>query len=233
MSRTSAVLLLVAASLASCAPSADSASGAEDPVVEPGGKVLGRDAAAYSILWWQWAMSMPSGMRAYEDPDGSRCATNQSGNVWFLAGTSGSSVVQRRCTVPPRTYLFFPVINMLYYSPANAHHPCDRVRAGAAANNDALQYAIVKIDGKPVPDVRRFRVAAPECFDVFADASYVRDSKAFYPAASDGFWLMLKPLSPGEHHISVRANYANPHGDRFGEMVQYFDYDIDVRSSAL
>jgi len=75
--------------------------------------------------------------------------------------------------------------------------------------------------------VKRFRVRSEPCFDVFARATYIDDSKAYTPAASDGYWLMLEPPSPGRHRLSVRANYMNPH-EAFCKMIQYFDYDIDV-----
>jgi hypothetical protein len=203
------------------------------PVLAPAKRVLGKTAEDYSISWWQWAMANPPGSRAYEDRDGSRCAENQGGSVWYLAGTNGKSVVERHCRVPAQVHLFFPVINMLYYSRVGGHPTCDAVRAGAAANNDALQHAIVKLDGKIVPDVTRFRARGRDCFDAFERASYVRDRPARYPAASDGYWIMLKPLSPGTHHLSVRANYANPDGDNFGEMVQYFDYVLEVGGAGI
>ncbi len=99
-------------------------------------------------------------------------------------------------------------------------------------NNDHLQYAIVKIDGVIVPDVKRLRARTEQCFDAFVGATYIDDSKAYAPAASDGYSLMLAPPPAGHHHLSVRANYLNPQ-KAFGEMIQYFDYDIDVVDPAI
>ena len=31
----------------------------------------------------------------------------------------------------------------------------------------------------------------------------------YYPAASDGYWLMLPPLSKGRHVLRVDAHYNN------------------------
>lgn len=209
--------------------SAGAASAAEPAsVVAPAAKVAGATSAEWSTKWWQWAMSTPPGTRPYEDATGSQCAEGQQGSVWFLAGTHGDSVVNRTCTIPKGKYIFFPVINMVYYSMRDRHVACDAVRASASANNDHLQYAIVKIDGIVVPDVKRFRARAEGCFDAFARAPYAGKPGAFAPAASDGFWIMLNPPQTGRHHISVRANYANPDGDRYGEMVQYFDYTLEV-----
>ncbi|MEO7324834.1 MAG: hypothetical protein ABIW82_08395 [Dokdonella sp.] len=192
-------------------------------------KVAGATSAEWSAKWWQWAMSTPPGTRPYEDLTGAQCADGQQGPVWFLAGTSGGSVVNRTCTVPKGKYIFFPVINMLYYSPRDQHAACDDVRARASANNDHLQHAIVTIDDVLVPDVKRFRARADGCFDTFSRAPYAGKPGVFAPAASDGFWIMLIPPKIGRHHLSVRANYANPDGDQYGgEMIQYFDYTLDV-----
>lgn len=196
-------------------------------VMPPTAKVAGKNAADYSAAWWQWAFARRDGMRAYDDPTGVLCAEGQQGPVWFLAGTSGSDVAKRHCNVPKGKYVFLPVISMIMYSPRGQHLPCADVQAGAAANNDRLQHAIVKIDGVVVTDVARFRARTEECFDAFARADYVDDPKAYAPAASDGYWLMLKPPTVGRHHLSIRANYANPQA-AFGEMIQYFDYDIEI-----
>ena len=198
----------------------------------PDARVAGKSASEWSAAWWQWAFAQPDGLRAYQDPTGAACTQGQQGAVWFLAGTSGSDAVKRRCAVPKGKYLFFPVINMVNFSPRGAHLPCAEVQAGAAANNDHLQHAIVKLDGVVVPDVARFRARTEKCFDLFARARYIEDSSIYTPAASDGYWLMVEPPSPGHHRLSVRANYANPH-TAYGEMIQYFDYDIDVVDPAI
>ncbi|HEU4662793.1 MAG TPA: hypothetical protein VFS55_02050 [Dokdonella sp.] len=198
-------------------------------VLAPDARVAGADAAELSARWWQWASVAPPGARAYDDPSGARCADAQQGPVWFLAGTSGDAAVERHCSVPYGKYVFFPIITMLHHSPRGRHVPCDEVRAAAAVNNDHLQYAIVKIDGVVVPDAKRFRARTKACFDVYERAPYVGNAGEFAPAASDGYWILLAPPSRGRHHISVRANYANPaSGAAGGGLVQYFDYTIDV-----
>lgn len=198
-------------------------------VLAPDARAAGADAAELSARWWQWTFVAPPGARPYEDPTGERCAEAQQGPVWFLAGTSGDAVAQRRCSVPHGKYVFFPIITMLQHSPRGRHVLCSTVRAEAAVNNDYLQHAIVKIDGVVVPDAKRFRAHSATCFDAYERASYMGEPGEFAPAATDGYWILLAPPSRGRHHISVRANYANPAaGVAGGDLVQYFDYTIDV-----
>ena len=47
------------------------------------------------------------------DQTGQNAALGQSGEVWFLAGTTGGSA-ERTVTVPPGKALFFPIVNNLW-----------------------------------------------------------------------------------------------------------------------
>ena len=71
----------------------------------------------YTNMWWQWAVSMNEKDSPVRDRTGSKCHVNQIGPVWFLAGGYGSSKINRKCSIPADKYIFFPVINMLYYPP--------------------------------------------------------------------------------------------------------------------
>src|SRR5690349_17165858 len=63
--------------------------------------------------WVHWALEQAWSTGPVLDPDGSACANGQSGNTWFLAGTSGGPVT-RECTVPVGKKLFFPLVNRWY-----------------------------------------------------------------------------------------------------------------------
>lgn len=189
--------------------------------------VRGSSYQQLTAAWWQWALSMP--VPPFLDPDGRICAVDQQGPVWFLAGTSGHGPVKRSCEVPEDKYLLLPVINMYRASRhAEGSQPlsrkaCETLRGDAALNNDHLESAQVLIDGQRVPDVRRYRVAS-DCFDLHpewkSEPGQVRTL-----AASDGYWLLLPPLSKGRHTISVGANYGKP-GVAYGRMVQSFEYEL-------
>ncbi|HEC19367.1 MAG TPA: hypothetical protein ENI97_08485 [Gammaproteobacteria bacterium] len=77
--------------------------------------VAGLTQGDYVNMWWQWAVSMPASESPVRDRMGDKCGVNQVGPVWFLAGGYGSSHIKRSCTLPSDKYIFFPVINMVYY----------------------------------------------------------------------------------------------------------------------
>ena len=152
---------------------------------------------------------------------------NQAGPVWFLAGTDGTDRVTRQCTVPLGKYLFLPVITMIGNSLPGKAKTCAEAKAFAAANNEHLARAEVEIDGKRIEGIPALRIASRECFDAYPVAPYLTNPRSYYPAATDGYWLMLAPLSAGAHTIKVEARYDNP-GDELGDLEQEFEYELRV-----
>jgi hypothetical protein len=58
------------------------------------------------------------------------------------------------------------------------------------------------------------RVASGDCFA----------SPDGLSGASDGYWLMLKPLPPGKHQLAVAATFRD--GPR--QTMQNFRYELEV-----
>jgi hypothetical protein len=73
----------------------------------------------------------------------------------------------------------------------------------------------VLLDGRPIGELKRMRVASGACFDSFTGSP---------PGATDGYWLMLKPLPPGKHQLAIAASYRD--GPR--QMLQNFRYELEV-----
>lgn len=200
------------------------------PIVLPvTAQVEGKGYPQLSAAWWQWAFSLP--VEPYRDPDGRFCALGQDGPVWFLAGTDGSFDTRRECALPMGKHLFLPVINMLQQTPLGVKKgktvtSCDRLQASVAVNNDHLVSAVVLIDGVPVKNVAGYRVRSDGCFPVYPDLP--EDDRFITPiGASDGYWLLIPPLSVGRHTIVVGANYGAPEGG-YHRMVQNFEYVLIV-----
>jgi hypothetical protein len=200
------------------------------PIVLPlTAQVEGKGYAQWSAAWCQWALSLP--VEPYLDPDGRFCALGQDGPVWFLAGTDGSFDTRRECRVPLGKHLFLPVINMLQQTPLGVKKgktvmSCDRLQALVAVNNDYLASAVLLIDGVPVRNVASYRVRSDGCFPMYPDLP--EDDRYTTPlAVSDGYWLLIPPLSMGKHTIVVGANYGAPEGG-YHRMVQNFEYVLIV-----
>lgn len=223
-----AAALFLAAPLASAAPVA---SATRAPAA-----VGGVSAAEWTVRWWRWTHSFPNGLEPYLDRDGRRCAMGQDedGPVWFLAGTDGRFDARRRCQVPLGKHLLVPVINMYFHGPRLGENAmdCAEVKRRAAVNNDYLVSAVVLLDGKPLPRPARL---VSRCFDPQAerDDAGPDDRRGVVRAAADGYWLLLPPLAPGPHRLSVGANYGNPDDPDYGRMLQNFEYELQVGDPAI
>ena len=180
--------------------------------------VEGISQAQWSARWWQWAGRFPDvNELPYRDPDGRRCAQYQEdGPVWFLAGTDGNFDAVRSCSIPAGKHLFVPLINwVVTRGLQDVSMSCAEKRTEAAQAADHVLSGLVLLDGRPVGELKRMRVASDTCFDSFRNSP---------PGASDGYWLMLKPLPPGKHQLAIAAAYRD--GPR--QMLQNFRYELEV-----
>ena len=165
----------------------------------------------YQARWWQWATSLPVDHHPlFDTADGS---TGQAGPVWYLGGVYGDGVADRTLTVPHGKALFFPVINLAYF----LTEPTDTEADARALINTIMDYIedpFVEIDGRPVAHLDRFRTESrlfnigplPVNNIVGATAGLV------IPTVDDGIYLLLLPLSPGEHTIRFGGRVAVPAG---------------------
>ena len=202
----------------------------------PNLRVLPLDSSPYgntygewSARWWQWALSIPAVTNPVLDETGANCAEGQSGPVWFLAGSFFGGTFERACTVPPDKALFFPIVNAAFGAavfdcePTQPGVPCNItvLRAAAAASMDPVTIA-ASIDGVPVRNVRDSRVQSP-VFSVTLPEGNVVDvpSGTYAPMVSDGYWLMLAPLSAGAHTIHFKGIITDGVFEGFESEVTY------------
>jgi hypothetical protein len=191
---------------------------ADPGIAPPNSKVLGRSYGEWGAAWWQWVFSLPA-----QNPVNPQLATGevdcsygQQGQVWFLAGTFSAGELTRTCTIPTGTRLFFPIYNAWADVVAENPQPSvEELRERAAAFAAASELHVT-IDGTEVQNPFQYRAAyAPFAYMLpGADnlLSYLFGvsvpgadwpSLTVFPAASDGYWIMLQPLPPGTHTITL------------------------------
>jgi hypothetical protein len=200
--------LIVSATLSFAQP-----GGNPNPGVFPiTSRPFGNTYEEWSARWWQWALSIPAATNPVLDETGANCAQGQTGQVWFLAGSFFGGTFDRACTVPPRKALFFPIVNAAFGAAVfdcepTGSGPCDVnvLRASAAASMDSVTIE-ASIDGVPVHNLSDYRVQSP-VFSVTLPEGNVPGvpSGTYAPMVSDGYWLMLVPLSAGEHTIHFKG----------------------------
>lgn len=174
-------------------------SAAESYLLPPHEPVAGVSQVDWSRTWWQWAATFEPARSPVADRTGEHCARNQSGDVWFLAGTYGSARTIRTCTVPRGKYLFFPIVNYVVMpNPRSAQQlSCAQAVVQAARMTDDLLKILLEVDGQPYDGLAAHRQAT-ECFDLGALST---PPLHLYPVAANGYYVMLRPLPPGRHVI--------------------------------
>lgn len=186
--------------------------GNQNPGILPiGSSAYGKSYGDWSALYWQWALGQPASCNPQLDATGACVSVGQSGNVWFLAGTGGQSA-ERNITIPAGKALFFPVHQWIFGAsvydcdPSVPGVPCDvpTLRSAAAGAVAAASTVEAWIDGVPVEDIRTYRATSPNSFSITMVANDVIPgipAGTYAPHVSDGYWLLLAPLSVGTHTV--------------------------------
>jgi len=189
--------------------------------VPPAERVADISQAGWSKAWWQWAGSFDRADSPVADRTGKNCHLKQSGPVWFLAGTYGTQRTIRTCTIPRNKYVFFPLINYVVMPEAevktNCVACCARYAEAAKSITDQPSNLVLDLDGRRIDDLARYRQSTTECFDMGALAE---PKYRVFPSAANGYYVMLRPLSPGKHVLNF--------GGMLPEMSQAVTYTLLV-----
>jgi hypothetical protein len=211
--KTSAPLLFVFGALITVA----SVQAQRPTVVPPKDLVNDMSQAEWSRAWWQWAGSFQRSDSPVSDQTGALCDRGQSGPVWFLAGTYGTHRTVRTCKIPRGKHLFFPLINYVVMPRPGVPINCLGVMSSASTLTNDVSSLVLDIDGVRVPDLVSYRQATTQCFDMGARTE---GRKKVFPSAANGYYVMLKPLSPGKHELNF--------GGALPSMLQAVTYTLEV-----
>ena len=199
------------------APLAAAAPNPNPGILPPQARAHGKTYGEWAAVWWQWALSIPEAENPVADTTGEFCDVGQTGPVWFLAWSFGSSV-EKSCAIPAGKSIFTPVYNWIFGSGVFDCEPtvpgvtCDVevLRQSAAQNTEAAELLEATIDGVPVQNLRDYRAASPPFPVSFPEgAVFGIPPGTHFPHISDGYWLMLAPLPVGKHEIRVRVRAPN------------------------
>ena len=188
--------------------------------VGQGAKASGK-ASELAADWWQWALAEPVATNPLvgDYTDGPQCdgrpVSDVPGKKWFLAGSFDGSAVERTCTMPVGTQLFFPVFNAIWILEPGETVKFARQQVNEFINSvlaDPDLSMVVTVDGKEVKSKRIvraespvFRVSLPDDNVFGAPADLYQNKRS----VADGLWAALPPLSKGEHTIHVEVSAPN------------------------
>ena len=218
------LMLLLFTSLSPCI----FANSLEEMMASPEEVIAGNSINDFANIWWQWTYSMPQEVSPIRDLTGENCHQGQSGDVWFLAGGYGSSKIKRTCEIPAGKYIFFPVINMAYWAAKEGALTCEQAKKLAGLNNAQLLSIDIELDSIKASNPAHTRLSSEKCFNIFALAPANAHAYNAYPSASDGYWVMLKPLAKGKHILKFQAKYNREKG-AYSKMAQDIEYELNIQ----
>ena len=186
---------------------------------------IGRRWEEWVELWWQWCYSFPyneSPPRYYTEKFS--LFERFQGKIWFLAGTYGGKA-QRTCTISSKTSIFFPIINDIISFHTDPQLRTDAELIQYAKNDlDHIRLISANLDGINISNLKSFRVLS-NLFSVKipqeGNDMIWRESTA----VSDGFWLFVKPLSPGNHILKFQGEKLE--FDRIKNFKNLSDEELD------
>jgi hypothetical protein len=170
-------------------------------VFSPDSDPYGVSYAEWTAKWWQWVLSIPAKNNPINDNNGINCAINQSGPVWFLAGT-GRGAAERNCTISTGKAILFPILN---YGATFADEPTikseQELISLAKREMDVISSLEVTVDGVKLNGLERYRVRSPIFDVVLPEINLFGGTPGPTRGVADGYWLFLEPLFKGKHKI--------------------------------
>lgn len=165
-------------------------------------KPYGTPYAEWAGKWQQWLISVPQPLNPVTDPTGKNCAQNQTGPVWFLAGTTGGSA-ERTCAIPAGKAILFPVIGSEcdYAGYPSVKSEPQLVLCAQADDNSAINLQAT-IDGVNLKQLDKYRATSPHPINAtFPPNNVFGSPPGQTQLISDGYWVFLQPLPSGKHEL--------------------------------
>jgi hypothetical protein len=207
----------VAAALPALGLATAAVAGNPNPEVAPvNSNAYGHSYGGWSAEWWKWFLSIPT-------PDhpgiGGDCGVAQSGPVFFLAADfTGSEGVP--CTIPAGKAIFFAMANVecsTVEPPPFFGADEEELRACAKCFADQIVVSSLEatLDDEELGDLGSYRAASPLfTFEYPADNIFgIPGGPATGESVSDGYWLLLNPLSAGNHTLAFSGAFEFPEGE--------------------
>ena len=193
----------------------------------------GKTIAEWGGLWWKWAFDNP---QVLGDIDGTYSALGDVGGPVFFAQGSGGDPVRANVIVPGGQYILLPVATYVW----TLFDPCAELACARRIVNrnfiNGITSVSVTVDGERVRNMQEHLVRVDNTNPPFTvDAGPIGPDGygGILPAVQGGYWLMLAPLPPGKHRVSMSATVPNLDGAT-GELLAgntYLDAKLRLQSS--
>ena len=174
--------------------------------------------------WWKWLLSIPKNKNPASDTSGVNSDINQLDlRVKFLCQTieGVQSVPTRFTTLKCSQSILMPIINWISISPEDGSSDAELLKL-AKQKMDVIKELKVSINGVIFTrELEKLR-SRSQCFTInLPKENIVNMDYGVHRAASDGYWLFLKPP---EHDLTIKTFGSCSRG----ETIIGINYDIRI-----
>ena len=157
----------------------------------------------WTARWWQWILSIPKDQNPGNDKTGRNFREQNDPHVLFLAGTHRlSGPAERTVTIPSNKAVLLPVVNFTISFAENPNLKTESdLISHARSNIDDIAKKEVNIDGIKIQNLDKYRVQSSIFTVTFPENNIYGVDPGPTKGISDGYWVFLKPLIPGNHNI--------------------------------
>lgn len=193
-----------------------------NPGVYPVDSVIyGKTYGEWSAEWWKWVFAIPASSNPLMDDGSGKFFEGQSGDVWFLAG-SWNGNTKLKCEVPAGKAIFIPIINGECSRIEGNGETEEELRACASNQMDYVTVTEAKVDGRKLKNLDNYRVESDLFIFKLPKDNVLGLNPESSKSVADGYWIMLEPLSKGEHKIYVYGKAVFNDGSSFETEMMYY-----------
>lgn len=182
----------------------------------------------WTSRWWIWLLSIPLEESPAADSTGQFCGKNQEGPVWFLAGTF-QGLAERTCEIPQGKAILFPVFNVECSFAEFPNLKTDSELSQCAKESlDKVTFVQASVDGVEIQNIQNNRTQSP-AFNVNLEANNIFGAPVGNTTAvSDGYWVFLHPLLPGNHEIKFKGALVDYTTTAIATITNDVTYHLNV-----
>jgi hypothetical protein len=172
---------------------------APDPrVLAPNAPHHGKTYGQWAAAWWQWYAAQTTNNKLVCGPTGA-------GPVWFFDPSAPAPGQARTCTLPTTAPLFLP-LHTIECSELERNGTTEaELRACANGRIDRVTTVEATLDGIAIADIRQYRTQTALFTLTLPENNRLGGPAASTPAVADGYWLLLAPLAPGTHTLTLHT----------------------------
>ena len=192
-------------------------------IFAPNSKPYGKTFGEWGEEWIKWALSIPRVDNPAADSTGKNCVQKQKGPVWFLAGTFGGSA-KRKCIIPAGKAILFPIVakECSFVEDDDLKTEQELSERVKEVMNYVMHMDVI-VDTVQLQDLNKYR-AHSRVFDlVFPENNVYNVKPGPTRSVTDGYWILLKPLSVGKHQIYFNAKISFQEGSKLVELARRYN----------